>query len=289
MSAKAALQAEGATDWMNYYEPGEGAQGSLKNLESGKEMAALTGAKTATSGTYDDTEPDPGEMGKQMDQAEGEACDRARDFCEDGHENACAALLKDCGWSEDEVKELFGTAVELGEEPGEIYDPVVDQDTGQSFEKWASEAASEPPEEPSDDELAEIAPTRSTDAAVETQMTGAAYRALKKAWGGYKAARAQARQSHDWAEQYAAVINGIRSLNDQEPLDFQGIEEWGGGRVMPDDPSEEFPAPEGGRETMAEAADLGHASSAAQTMLGRFRASANEMARQDPYDPTEEF
>jgi hypothetical protein len=120
-------------------------------------------------------------------------------------------------------------------------------------------------------------------------MTGPAYRALKKAWGGYKASRVEAREAHDEAEHYARVINGIRAVNGQDPLDFEKIEKWEGGRLLPQDPTEEFPAPDhpGGddRESLEEAADHGHAAGVVQSTIEKFRNAAHG----DPYDPTKEF
>ena len=54
--------------------------------------------------------------------------------------------------------------------------------------------------------------------------------------------------------------------------------------MLPDVPGEIYPAPEGGQETLAEAVRHGHASGAAQTVLGKF----SEAASADPYDPVEE-
>lgn len=293
MSSKAVLVEEGGTPWLDYYsmdlEPIE----HVSVTESGKDMAAQQGLSgPGETGMIDDSDMDMEEVAQAADKGQGEACTRARDYCEDGHEEACAALLEDCDWTEDEIEQIMDAAREMGEEPSEIYDPVAQEDTGQSFEEWAREnepADADPdvPEKPDpfiappDEELAKTAPTSTPD-----QLQPAALRALKKAWTGYKAARGQAREAHQEAEHYAAVINGIRSVNDQEPLDFDQIDEWDGGRVMPDDPTEEYPAPEGGEETMGEAAEHGHASNAAQTLLGQFSGAARDAAGSDPYDPT---
>jgi hypothetical protein len=54
---------------------------------------------------------------------------------------------------------------------------------------------------------------------------------------------------------------------------------------MPDDPTEEYPGPEGEPETMETAAEHGHLAAQAQATLSRFA----EAASSDPYDPMEEF
>ncbi len=56
MRAKGALEARGVTDWMNYYEPGEGTEGALKNLNQGKNQAQQTRAPTAIEQDYTDME-----------------------------------------------------------------------------------------------------------------------------------------------------------------------------------------------------------------------------------------
>jgi hypothetical protein len=276
MSAKAALEAEGATDWMNYYEPGEGVGGALKLLEAGKEAEAAGRGPTGIKGDYVDSEKSDAEIGRAVEKAEGKAEEHAREACEDGEPLACDELLREYGWSEAEVERIKAAAETVEEEAAEIYDPSVDEadDSGMAYEEWAAEQAPEPPAEPSDDELAEIAPLP------EAEMTGQAYRALKKAWTGYKLARRDAHQAHAEADEYARVINGIRAVNDQEPLDMDSLE-WSGGPVLPDDPTEEYPAPDhpGGepQESIEEAAEHGHAAGPIQRTIG------------DAYDPTEEF
>ena len=298
MRAKTALLENGVPsgDWLNYYEPGEGAEGALSNLEAGKAAAGQGQGSTATVGHRLDVDDDPGEVGRRIEEAEAEMCDSAEDACEDNEPKACEALRTDCGWSDDEVQELKKDTAELvGEDPGEVYDPSVDEGTGESFGDWAranepADADPEIPEKPdpitppSDEELAQIAPT-SPGADVEGEMTGSAYRAISKAWSGYKLARVEAREAHGEADRYAAVINGIRAVNGQEPLDFQEIEEWAGGEVMPDDPTEEYPAPEGTEETLAEAQQHGHAAGVVQQTLDSIGGAAGS----DPYDPTEDL
>jgi hypothetical protein len=276
MSAKAALEAEGATDWMNYYEPGEGVGGALKLLEAGKEAEAAGRGPTGIKGDYVDSEKSDAEIGRAVEKAEGKAEEHAREACADGEPLACDELLSEYGWSEAEVDRIKAAAQTVDEQAAEIYDPSVDEadDSGMAYEAWAAEQAPDPPAEPSDEELAEIAPLP------EAEMTGQAYRALKKAWTGYKLARRDAHKAHAEADEYARVINGIRAVNDQEPLDMDALE-WRGGPVLPDDPTEEYPAPDhpGGSDTesIEEAAEHGHAAGPIQRTIG------------DVYDPTEEF
>jgi hypothetical protein len=276
MSAKAALEAEGATDWLNYYEPGEGVGGALKLLEAGKEAEAAGRGPTGIKGDYVDSEKSDAEIGRAVEKAEGTAEAHAREACEEGEPLACDELLREYGWSEAEVDRIKAAAETVDEQAAEIYDPSVDEadDSGMAYEEWAAEQAPEPPGPPSDEELAEIAPLP------EAEMTGQAYRALKKAWTGYKLARRDAHQAHAEADEYARVINGIRAVNDQEPLDMDSLE-WSGGPVLPDDPTEEYPAPDhpGGepQESIEEAAEHGHAAGPIQRTIG------------DVYDPTEEF
>lgn len=74
MSAKSALLAEGAAagDWLNYYEPGEGAAGALRNLAAAKERQSQEGTANALRGHRIDSDPDPGELGQQLERAVGE-------------------------------------------------------------------------------------------------------------------------------------------------------------------------------------------------------------------------
>jgi hypothetical protein len=277
MSVKAALEAEGATDWLNYYEPGGGVGGALKLLEAGKEAEAAGRGPTGIKGDYVDSDPSDAEIGQAVEKAEGTAEAHAREACEDGEPLACDELLSEYGWSEERVERIKAAAQTVDEQAEEIYDPSVDEDehdSGMAYEEWAAEQAPKPPDPPSDEELAEIAPLP------EAEMTGQAYRALKKAWTGYKLARRDAHQAHAEADEYARVINGIRAVNDQEPLDMDSLE-WSGGPVLPNDPTESYPAPDhpGGepQESIEEAAEHGHAAGPVQRTIG------------DAYDPMEEF
>lgn len=59
MRAKAVLQREGVTEWIDYYEPGEPASSSLQKLQQGRTQAMHTGASAGIEGdvrayVYDD-------------------------------------------------------------------------------------------------------------------------------------------------------------------------------------------------------------------------------------------
>ena len=196
------------------------------------------------------------EIAHNSDLAPGEICN---DGCQEGHDEACEVLPEDCGYSEEEIERLLAATRELGEEPAEVYDPTTEDDTGMDFEEWARQAEPDPPEpappeyepptpeEPTDEELAEIAPQP------PGELSGPALRALKKAWAGYRAARAEDRQAHDHMDKYAEIINGVRAVNGQDPLDFDERPGWSGGAVVPDDPDEEFPAGGGRQKSLVEA------------------------------------
>lgn len=112
MRAKGALQAEGATEWMDFYEPGEGAAGALANLRRSKERAAQTGAPIGVGGERRERDPDDPlvrkEQAKIRERAVSEECDHARGFCKRGDREACEFLGEACGFSEEEIDELMG-------------------------------------------------------------------------------------------------------------------------------------------------------------------------------------
>jgi len=111
-------------------------------------------------------------------------------------------------------------------------------------------------------------------------MSGATLGALRKAWAGYKMARAEDREAHERMDEYAEIINGIRVVNDQEPIDFDQREGWEGEPILPEDPTEEYPVGDGTRQkSLSEAIRDGATGviAGAQATLG------------DTYDPIEEF
>lgn len=295
-SAKALLLEEGGTPWLDYYDPNLDVDEHLSVIESGRDMAVEEGL--SGPGEMDrDTEKTDAEIAKDLDRAQGEVCNHAEDGCEDGHEDACEVLLEDCGYAEEEIERLLGVTRELGEEPAEVYDPTTEQDTGTSFEEWARQAEPDAPEEvppemyeqpvveePTDEELAEIAPSR------PEELSGSTLRALKKAWAGYRMGRAEDRQAHEHMEKYAEIINGIRVVNRQEPLDFDHREGWDGGEVLPDDPTEDFPVGNGNKQkTLVESIRDGTAGvvQSRLTTVGGVQSRLNEVG--NCYDPCEEW
>jgi hypothetical protein len=69
MRVKAALGRKGATEWQDYYEPGEGVSGALANLEASKGQSAATGASIGVGGQRTDDEEISG-MARRQGQAE---------------------------------------------------------------------------------------------------------------------------------------------------------------------------------------------------------------------------
>ncbi|WP_049970557.1 hypothetical protein [Haladaptatus cibarius] len=283
MSAKAVLVEEGADNWLDHYQSDLEPIEHASVVESGKEMAAVTGLTgPGETGEIDDSDPDMQEMARQTDKGLGEGCQQARDYCEGGDDGACQHLEAECGYTEDEIDSLRD-AFALLDEPldfvldASAYDPTntdmvdsIEADVpSQSFEGWAAQMEPEA-DRPTDDELARPAPT-STDDPVEMhqQLPGPALRALRKAWGGYRAARAEERSAVGNTEQYAEIINGVRAVNGQKPLSFEKLDGWAGGEPLPDDPTETFPGPDG-RETIEEASAKGRISRAVQASFGAF-------------------
>jgi hypothetical protein len=292
-AAKALLQEEGGTPWLDYYDHSIGVDEHLSVIDSGKEMSARRGLSgPGETGRRDDREQSEAEIARNLDEAHSRMCRRAEDACEEGEEEACEALLQDCGYSEDEIAALMEATRELGESPLDVYDPTTEADETTSFEDWAREqepARPDPeeidgpvperpdpptPDEPDDEELRRLAPVRLEE------MSGATLGALRKAWAGYKMARAEDREAHERMDEYAEIINGIRVVNDQEPIDFDQRDGWDGGPVLSDDPNEEYPVGDGTRQkSLSKAIRDGAAGviEGAHAMLG------------DTYDPTEEF
>lgn len=103
--AKGTLQGEGATEWLDFYEAGEGWEGGLKNMAASAERSAQTGAAT---GQRIDRDPATASAERLQRAAEGtaQACDHAEDVCRMGDPDACEFLRETCGFSEAEVAEL---------------------------------------------------------------------------------------------------------------------------------------------------------------------------------------
>lgn len=102
-----------------------------------------------------------------------------------------------------------------------------------------------------DSELAAVAPTPEPEQTGEQELSGRVYGALRKAWGGYRASLADARDGRDQARHYAEVINGIRVVHGQEPIDFDGMDGFSG-PVVSDDPDETYPAGESGSRRLGD-------------------------------------
>ncbi|SHL68363.1 hypothetical protein [Haladaptatus paucihalophilus] len=290
MASKAVLVEEGADNWLDHYHPDLESIEHASVIESGKDDAARLGlAGPGETGEIDDSDVDLNDLARQHDKGLGEACQQARDYCEEGDTDACHHLQKECDYSDediDDVREAFNRVDEPHDfvlDPG-VYDPMngemvehVEADVpSQPFDEWAT--AHEPDaERPSDEELAQLAPTPTDDpAAMHEQLPGPALRALRKAWGGYRAARANERNAVEKAEHYAEIINGIRAVNGQDPLSFERLDGWAGGDPLPDDPTETFPGPDG-EETIEEAVMKGRISSTVESPLSLLG---------DVYDPS---
>lgn len=112
MRVKGALQAEGATDWMDFYEPNEGVQGALANLRASKGRAARTGATTGLGGEPRDRDPDDptvqAERARSAVKAAVEECDHAERVCRNGDPEACEFLGEACGFEEAEIDRIMG-------------------------------------------------------------------------------------------------------------------------------------------------------------------------------------
>jgi hypothetical protein len=281
-SAKALLQAEGGTPWLDFYDPRLAVDEHLSVIERGKDMAAQE--RTSGPGEMNlDNEKSDKELAQDLEQAQGEQCSHARDGCEDGYDDACDMLVEECGYTEAEVEKIVEATYGLGEDPEAVYDPTADtEDIGASFEEWAAETAPEQPEmpdkpdaikEPDDGEIAALAPADDPE-----ELSGPALRTLKKAWSGYKMARAEDRKAHDRMAEYAGIINGVRAVNGQEPIDFEAQSGWDGGEVLPDDPDDTYPT-DSGQKTITESIEAGTAG-----ILDDCQSSLENC-----YDPSEEW
>ena len=208
--------------------------------------------------------------------ADSEECGHARTGCEDGYEEACEVLLAECGYDETEIAAIKDDLALIDEDPslfdalGEAPDPDAARE---AFDDWAARVEPAIPEI-DDSELAAIAPTPEPAQSGEQELSGRVYGALRKAWGGYRASLADAREGRDQARHYAEVINGIRVVHGQEPIDFDGMDGFSG-PVVSDDPDEMYPAGESGSRRLGD----------------WLRSTARKITNGDvdTYDPTEEL
>lgn len=191
MWVKGTLTAQGATEWLDFYESGEGVEGALANMERSAERSAATGAQT---GQRVDRDPATASAERMSDVATGpeRQCDHAEDVCIMGDPEACEFLREHCGFTEADVRELK----ELEE---------------------ALEEPIEPPERDVDQE--------------PDELTGAQLDALERSWGGYMGAVAAIRRgeevdrNEELARKAFDVINQIRAEVDQEPLEPEALPE----------------------------------------------------------------
>lgn len=118
MWVKGTLSARGATEWMDFYEAGEGIDGALTNMEASAERSVLTGAPT---GQLAERDPDPESAERMAAVAEGQsqACDHAHDVCRQGDPDACEFLVETCEFTEAEVDAILGVDVAAEVDVGE--------------------------------------------------------------------------------------------------------------------------------------------------------------------------
>lgn len=284
-SAKAILQGHGIDDWLSFYDPELSTDEHRSHADEWKQQEVGDRLDVAE-------EQQQARMAKQAEKVHGEMCNNAEDACADGEQPACEALLEQCGYDEDDIAELLEAVEGLDEDPEDVFAVSDDVDSpdleaeSRSFEAWARDAMPEPPEEPTDEELARIAPTPDPDDVGRDRLPGPALAALKKAWSGYKLARTEARDAQDDAEHYAEVINGIRAVHGQNPLEFDDLEGFEGGEILPDDPNETYPTADG-EMTMEEAGALGRLGSSLQSTFDSY--TGGDCPGGECYDPMAEF
>lgn len=138
MRAKGALQAQGATEWMDFYEPGEGAAGALQNLQTSKERSAETGASIGVGGGHRERDADdPAAMQEQagaVASAAGEECSHAEDHCRHGDPDACEFLGEACGFDEPEIEAIMGASDETA--PEDVETPFSGAQLGALRRSW---------------------------------------------------------------------------------------------------------------------------------------------------------
>ncbi|ARS91403.1 hypothetical protein [Natrarchaeobaculum aegyptiacum] len=98
-SAKAALQAEGIDDWLAIYDHRLTPEEHVSLAEANRE--SIQGDRLDEQ----DTEAAEDERIAVVERAESQAERRAREACEDGHEEACDELRR-MGWDDDEIRDL---------------------------------------------------------------------------------------------------------------------------------------------------------------------------------------
>lgn len=96
MRAKAALEAKGATEWTDFYEPGEGATGAVQNLRQSKKRSASTGSSIGVGGQRtDEEEMTSRRQRRQVERAQSADVDRAIVPAFSGDEDAIGFLREE--------------------------------------------------------------------------------------------------------------------------------------------------------------------------------------------------
>lgn len=116
MRAKAALERKGVTEWQDYYEPGEGVAGALKNLEASKGQVASTGASLGVGGDYTDEEEISGvrQQQAQVERASAGQVDRAKPSAFRGDRGAIGFLREEERFDDDLYDIYYGDVDEYG-------------------------------------------------------------------------------------------------------------------------------------------------------------------------------
>lgn len=97
MRSKAEAQRQGATEWLDFFEPGEGAAGVTKNLRSSKDSAARRGAGIGVGGDYTDEEEmdQRRRVRRQSEKVSAESVDRAKEPAFGGDSEAIGFLREE--------------------------------------------------------------------------------------------------------------------------------------------------------------------------------------------------
>lgn len=125
MRAKAEAQRRGATEWLDYYEPGEGAEGIAKNLRSSKDSASRRGAGIGVGGDYTDEEEmnQRRRVRRQSEKVSAESVDRAKEPAFGGDSEAIGFLREESLFTDS----LFGISFRGRDGPsGRDYDRLRD-------------------------------------------------------------------------------------------------------------------------------------------------------------------
>jgi hypothetical protein len=227
-SAKAILQGKGVDDWLSFYDP---------ELSTDEHRELAERAKQEEGGQRMDEEGRAGKEAQEIADAlagsKSGQCENAEKWCIEGDEDACEFLQEECGLDELEIEQLQSGLEELDEDPAEVLGAGPDEPS----------VDLEPSAEPLIDLTPENSADEQTDGA-EGELPGPALGALSKAWNAYRASRAEAEEAREQAEKWASVINGIRMVNGQPPMDFEALSDMDR-QPIPDSDEETFPTEEG--------------------------------------------